>query len=148
MELVGKDVANGLLITETKFCKIKPINQLYEVVCVITNILIRRDGANPTQTLTFTMDFPYSSDTVYLAYCYPYSYSYLQDRLLCIQVIFRYMFLIKINTTLNRNICYFLNQNDEERSQYCKIRLLCRSLAGNSVHVLTITSPTTEDSAV
>lgn len=80
-----------------------------------------REGMNPTHTLSFTLEFPYSDDTVYLAYCYPYTYSHLQDRLLLIQ-------------------------NDEERAQYCKIRLLCRSLAGNSVHVLTITSPSTEDS--
>ncbi|XP_046456232.1 cytosolic carboxypeptidase 2-like isoform X2 [Daphnia pulex] len=79
------------------------------------------EGTNPTHTLSFTLEFPHSDDTVYLAYCYPYTYSYLQDRLLFIQ-------------------------NDEERAQYCKIRLLCRSLAGNSVHVLTITSPSTEDS--
>lgn len=41
---------------------------------------------NPTHTLSFTLEFPYSDDTVYLAYCYPYTYSHLQDRLLLIQV--------------------------------------------------------------
>ena len=28
-----------------------------------------------------------------------------------------------------------------ERSQFCSQRLLCRTLAGNNVHVLTISSP-------
>jgi len=80
-----------------------------------------KENSYPTHTLSFTLEFPYEDDTVYLAYCYPYTYSLLQDTLLQIQ-------------------------NDEERSQYCKIRLLCRSLAGNSIHVLTVTSPTTVDS--
>ncbi len=33
------------------------------------------------------MKFPYADDTVYLAYCYPYTYSFLQEYLLQIQVL-------------------------------------------------------------
>lgn len=50
-------------------------------------LLYSRENASPTHTLSFTIEFPYENDTVYLAYCYPYTYSQLQDRLLLIQVI-------------------------------------------------------------
>ena len=36
-------------------------------------------------------------------------------------------------------------QDDEVRSRYCSQRLLCRSLAGNNVYVLTISSPNTNE---
>ncbi len=36
-------------------------------------------------------------------------------------------------------------QDDEVRSRYCSQRLLCRTLAGNNVYVLTITSPNNND---
>ena len=32
-------------------------------------------------------------------------------------------------------------QSNPERSQYCSQRLLCRTLAGNNVHLLTISTP-------
>lgn len=38
-------------------------------------------------------------------------------------------------------------QDDEYKSQLLTIRLLCRSLAGNNVHVLTVTSPNTATSS-
>ncbi|CAH2276640.1 cytosolic carboxypeptidase 3 isoform X1, partial [Pelobates cultripes] len=69
-------------------------------------------------SLSWTFTFPHSMDTCYFAYCYPYTYSNLQDYL--------------------ANIA-----NDPERSKYCKIRVLCHSLAGNMVYVLTITNPST-----
>uniref|UniRef100_A0A8C5QQR7 AGBL carboxypeptidase 3 n=1 Tax=Leptobrachium leishanense TaxID=445787 RepID=A0A8C5QQR7_9ANUR len=72
-------------------------------------------------SLSWTFTFPHSMDTCYFAYCYPYTYSNLQDYLADIA-------------------------NDPERSRYCKIRVLCHSLAGNMVYVLTITNPSkTED---
>ncbi|KAM8974616.1 cytosolic carboxypeptidase 3 [Pelodytes ibericus] len=70
----------------------------------------------PYYSLSWTFKFPHSSDTCYFAYCYPYTYSNLQDYLADIA-------------------------NDPERSKYCKIRVLCHSLAGNMVYVLTITNP-------
>ncbi|KAM4039081.1 cytosolic carboxypeptidase 3 isoform 1-T1 [Anomaloglossus baeobatrachus] len=80
-----------------------------------------RDG-QALYSLSWTFRFPHSRDTCYFAYCYPYTYSNLQDYLAGIA-------------------------NDPERSRYCKIRVLCHSLAGNIVYILTITnpSPTTED---
>ena len=36
-------------------------------------------------------------------------------------------------------------QDDEVRSRYCSQRLLCRTLAGNNVYVLTVSSPNTNE---
>uniref|UniRef100_H2ZTE3 AGBL carboxypeptidase 3 n=1 Tax=Latimeria chalumnae TaxID=7897 RepID=H2ZTE3_LATCH len=67
-------------------------------------------------SFTWTFQFTYSRDTCYFAHCYPYTYSDLQDYL--------------------TNIA-----NDPVKSKRCKIRAMCRSLAGNMVYLLTITSP-------
>ncbi|KAK7077233.1 Cytosolic carboxypeptidase 2 [Halocaridina rubra] len=74
----------------------------------------------PSFTLTFNITFPHDHDTVYLAHCYPYSYSDLQEHLLTIQ-------------------------NDPFKSGVCRQRILCRSLAGNPVYLLTITSQEPEE---
>ncbi|KAF4524535.1 hypothetical protein B566_EDAN002808 [Ephemera danica] len=65
------------------------------------------EGTFCCYTLTFTLEFPYDFDTVYLAHCYPYTYSALQDYLLALQ-------------------------NHPIKSTFTKLRLLCRSLAGNN----------------
>ncbi|XP_076994672.1 cytosolic carboxypeptidase 3 isoform X4 [Tamandua tetradactyla] len=67
-------------------------------------------------SLTWTFQFPHNKDTCYFAHCYPYTYTNLQD------------YLSGIN-------------NDPIRSKYCKIRVLCHTLARNMVYVLTITTP-------
>uniref|UniRef100_A0A8C2JI97 Peptidase M14 domain-containing protein n=1 Tax=Cyprinus carpio TaxID=7962 RepID=A0A8C2JI97_CYPCA len=67
-------------------------------------------------SLTWTLEFPFDGDTCYLAHCYPYTYSNLQHYL--------------------REII-----SDPVRAAYCKLRVLCRSLAGNAVYVLTVTAP-------
>ncbi|XP_030071192.1 cytosolic carboxypeptidase 3 isoform X2 [Microcaecilia unicolor] len=67
-------------------------------------------------SLSWTFEFPHHGDTCYFAHCYPYTYSNLQEYLADIS-------------------------NDHERSTFCKVRVLCRSLAGNLVYVLTITNP-------
>ncbi|XP_059190947.1 cytosolic carboxypeptidase 2 isoform X2 [Centropristis striata] len=66
-------------------------------------------------SLTWTLQFPYDSDTCYLAHCYPYTYSHLQ----------RYLRRISSNPAV---------------ASYCTLRVLCHSLAGNAVYVMTITS--------
>ncbi|XP_040894106.1 cytosolic carboxypeptidase 2 [Toxotes jaculatrix] len=66
-------------------------------------------------SLTWTLQFPYDSDTCYLAHCYPYTYSHLQ----------RYLRRISSNPAI---------------ASFCKLRVLCHSLAGNAVYVVTITS--------
>ncbi|XP_023592901.1 cytosolic carboxypeptidase 3 [Trichechus manatus latirostris] len=67
-------------------------------------------------SLTWTFQFPHDKDTCYFAHCYPYTYTNLQD------------YLSGIN-------------NDPVRSKFCKIRVLCHTLARNMVYVLTITTP-------
>uniref|UniRef100_A0A0K2TS16 Cytosolic carboxypeptidase NnaDlike [Bombyx mori] n=1 Tax=Lepeophtheirus salmonis TaxID=72036 RepID=A0A0K2TS16_LEPSM len=69
-------------------------------------------------TLTFNLTFPHSNDIVYLAHCYPYSYTDLQEDLK--------------NITQNR-----------ECSLVSDLKILCKSLAGNNVYLLTISSPET-----
>uniref|UniRef100_A0A3Q0SPP9 Cytosolic carboxypeptidase 2 n=1 Tax=Amphilophus citrinellus TaxID=61819 RepID=A0A3Q0SPP9_AMPCI len=75
-----------------------------------------QDSNNDTITfysLSWTLQFPYDSDTCYLAHCYPYTYSRLQ----------RYLSHITSNPAVK---------------SYCKVRVLCQSLAGNAVYVITI----------
>lgn len=50
-----------------------------------------------------------------MAHCYPYTYSHLQ----------RYLRRVTSNPTV---------------ASYCKLRVLCHSLAGNTVYLVTITS--------
>lgn len=69
-------------------------------------------------TLTFNIQFKYEDDTVYFAHSYPYTYSDLQDYLMAIQ-------------------------RHPVKSKFCKLRLLCRSLAGNNVYYLTVTAAQT-----
>nr|XP_033808321.1 cytosolic carboxypeptidase 3 isoform X2 [Geotrypetes seraphini] len=71
-------------------------------------------------SLSWTFEFPYQKDTCYFAHCYPYTYSNLQEYLADIS-------------------------NNHKRSRFCKVRVLCRSLAGNLVYVLTITNPSPSD---
>jgi hypothetical protein len=71
-------------------------------------------------TLTFNVEFQYENDTVFFAHSYPYTYSDLQDYLMNIQ-------------------------RHPIKSKFCKLRLLCRSLAGNNVYYLTVTAPSTPE---
>lgn len=66
--------------------------------------------------LSWSACFPHDGDTCYFAHSYPYTYSDLQ----------RYLRAVA---------------GDPARSQYCVVRALCRSLAGNIVYMLTITAP-------
>lgn len=69
-----------------------------------------------TYTLSFTVKFPHDDDMVYLALCYPYTYTDLQDYL----------------TEL---------ASHPVKSTFSTVRLLCKSLAGNNVYYVTVTSP-------
>nr|XP_051698198.1 cytosolic carboxypeptidase 2 [Oryctolagus cuniculus] len=74
------------------------------------------DGQQPFYCLTWTVQFPHDQDTCFFAHFYPYTYTDLQ--------------------------CYLLSvANNPTQSQFCKLRTLCRSLAGNTVYLLTITNP-------
>ncbi|XP_029662311.1 cytosolic carboxypeptidase 2-like [Formica exsecta] len=78
------------------------------------------DEEKEKHTLTFNISFPHDRDIVYLAHCYPYTYTDLQE------------YLGKIVA-------------DPTKTRFTKLRLLCRSLAGNSVYYLTITAPTHDE---
>uniref|UniRef100_A0A8C7ED30 Peptidase M14 domain-containing protein n=3 Tax=Nothoprocta perdicaria TaxID=30464 RepID=A0A8C7ED30_NOTPE len=73
-------------------------------------------GGRQYFSLTWTFQFPHNRDTCYFAHCYPYTYSNLQD------------YLVSIS-------------KDPVKSKFCKIHVLCHSLARNIVYVLTITNP-------
>ncbi|XP_033217220.1 cytosolic carboxypeptidase 2-like isoform X2 [Belonocnema kinseyi] len=80
------------------------------------------DEEKERHTLTFNIYFPHDRDIVYLAHSYPYTYTDLQEYLSGIA-------------------------SDPVKTRYTKLRLLCRSLAGNGVYYLTITAPAfTEES--
>uniref|UniRef100_A0A669QC66 Cytosolic carboxypeptidase 2 n=1 Tax=Phasianus colchicus TaxID=9054 RepID=A0A669QC66_PHACC len=84
-----------------------------------TNIRYYRgnSGEEPAAfCLSWSSCFPHDSDMCYFAHSYPYTYSDLQ----------RYLWTV---------------MGDPARSQYCVVRALCRSLAGNIVYMLTITAP-------
>ncbi|XP_059959914.1 cytosolic carboxypeptidase 2 [Mesoplodon densirostris] len=74
------------------------------------------DGQQPFYCLTWTIQFPHDQDTCFFAHFYPYTYTDLQ--------------------------CFLLSvANSPVQSQFCKLQTLCRSLAGNTVYLLTITNP-------
>ncbi|XP_063084018.1 cytosolic carboxypeptidase 2 isoform X2 [Cavia porcellus] len=79
----------------------------------------RRGGGGagrPRYCLTWTARFPHDRDTCFLAHGYPYTYSDLQGYLRAVA-------------------------RDPAQARLCKLRALCRSLAGNPVYLLTITNP-------
>ncbi|CAL1675295.1 unnamed protein product [Lasius platythorax] len=78
------------------------------------------DEEREKHTLTFNISFPHDRDIVYLAHCYPYTYTDLQE------------YLGKLVA-------------DPAKTRFTKLRLLCRSLAGNGVYYLTITAPTQDE---
>lgn len=67
-------------------------------------------------SLSWSCEFPHTDDTCYFSHCYPYTYSDLQAYL----------------ETLHKSPL---------RSKICRQKLLCTTLAGNMVHLLTITNP-------
>ncbi|XP_051476902.1 cytosolic carboxypeptidase 2 [Apus apus] len=75
------------------------------------------DPAAPASfRLSWTSQFPHDGDTCFFAHSYPYTYTDLR----------RYLRALA---------------GDPSRSRFCAVRELCRSLAGNAVYLLTITSP-------
>ncbi|KAK6641374.1 hypothetical protein RUM44_013083 [Polyplax serrata] len=86
------------------------------VECDWMEAISEEEDEMPNYTLSFNIEFPHDQDEVYLAHCYPYTYTDLQD------------YLNKL-------------QNHPIKSNFTKLRLLCRSLAGNNVYYVTITEP-------
>eukprot|EP00605_Chrysophyceae_sp_TOSAG23-4_P002552 GSChrysophyteH1.ASY1.ANO1.2817.1 assembled CDS len=67
-------------------------------------------------TLSFTYTFEHSNDICYFAFCHPYTYTDLQT------------YLLKLEADLNR-------------SRFLRRNLLCKTIAGNSCDLVTITAP-------
>ncbi|KAL3266619.1 hypothetical protein HHI36_010783 [Cryptolaemus montrouzieri] len=84
------------------------------------NLTEEGEDQQMTYTLTFTVSFPHEGDTVYFASCYPYTYTNLQN----------YLWELSCHPV---------------KSTFTTLRLLCKSLAGNNVDYITITSPPEED---
>ncbi|KAK9891541.1 hypothetical protein WA026_015502 [Henosepilachna vigintioctopunctata] len=93
-----------------------------EQITYFCNENLTEDGEDQqmTYTLTFTVTFPHEGDTVYFASCYPYTYTNLQN------------YLWELS-------------NHPIKSTFTTLRLLCKSLAGNNVDYITITSPSEEE---
>lgn len=66
-------------------------------------------------TFTYSHTFEFDDDTVYFAYCYPYSYTDLTEDLNAIMM-------------------------DPGKAQICARKTLCETLAGNKCEMLTVTS--------
>lgn len=81
------------------------------------NIKVEENKERCYYSLHWTCTFPNENDIHYFAHSYPYTYSDLQEYL----------------TYLG---------SDSQRRKVCKQRVLCQTLAGNHVYVLTITAPT------
>jgi CDGSH-type Zn-finger protein len=67
-------------------------------------------------TLTFTISFEFENDTCYFAHCYPYSYTDLQNDLKALK-------------------------SDPQRNTLFRHTILCKSLAGNNIDLITVTTP-------
>jgi len=78
------------------------------------NRIRKQDSLKSLYTLTFTLDFKYTNDTVLIAYSHPYTYTDLND------------YLTKL-------------EKDDKISEYCIRKTLCRTIAGNKCEYLTIT---------
>lgn len=83
-----------------------------ESISYFQNGIKRGNGLKSYYTLSFTYNFRYKNDTVYFAYCYPYTYTNLMEDLQKIENL----------SIVNR-------------------KLLCYSIGGNRCDYLTITAP-------
>ena len=95
------------------------------------------DSSVSLYSLTWTCKFPNDNDTYYFAHCYPYTYSDLQVDISEKYFVFCIIWISSPQEYLNEI------QTDRFKSQYCKQKVLCRTLAGNFIYMLTITNPST-----
>jgi hypothetical protein len=80
---------------------------------------MKRKAKKNFVTFTFSMMFPFSDDSCYIAHCYPYRYS-----------------------DLLRHLAEF---EKEDAGRFLRKRVMCDTLGGNEVHLLTITDRSTPD---
>ena len=84
--------------------------------------ILQFDESDSTYHLTFTITAEYENDEIQLAYCIPYTYSYL-------------------NSTIKR----LEARVGEHPDKIMKVRRLCSSLGGLDLHQVTITSNVEEE---
>ncbi|KAJ3200124.1 Cytosolic carboxypeptidase 2 [Dinochytrium kinnereticum] len=82
------------------------------------NTFADNDPSRPLHTLTFTLTPPHPNDTLYLAHCYPYTYTDLQRDLHDLK-------------------------SDPERSHLLRHTVIGRGVIGNHVDMISITNPAT-----
>ncbi|KAI8845719.1 hypothetical protein BJ741DRAFT_585627 [Chytriomyces cf. hyalinus JEL632] len=80
-------------------------------------------SAHPKYTLSFTMHFPKRDDTVYIAHCFPYTYTELQQDIQALK-------------------------SDTPRSSLFRHTILAKSVAGNNLDLLTVTNPVSTPQAL
>ncbi|TPX65802.1 hypothetical protein CcCBS67573_g08015 [Chytriomyces confervae] len=80
-------------------------------------------SAHPKHTLSFTLHFPKRDDTVYIAHCFPYTYTDLQQDIQALK-------------------------SDTHRSSLFRHTILAKSVAGNNLDLLTVTNPVSTPQAL
>jgi murein tripeptide amidase MpaA len=92
-----------------------------EDVCYYQNSTKKKSGSGFMYSLTFTIEFPFDNDEVYLAHCFPYTYRDSKEHvdLIC-----------NDNKALGRT-----NMKDKVRKTE-----LCKSIAGNTLDLIIITN--------
>lgn len=92
-----------------------------EDICYYQNSTKRKNSSGFMYTLSFTIEFPFNDDEVYLAHCFPYTYRDCKD-----------------------HVDYICNDNKKlgRTNMKSKVRKteLCKSLAGNSLDLIIITN--------
>ncbi|XP_076323639.1 cytosolic carboxypeptidase 2-like [Tachypleus tridentatus] len=108
--------SEGELETDTQLWRNIPngVNVMLKPENFALKFFSNGDGAT-MYSLTFSFEFPYDYDRVFFAFCFPYTYTDLMEYLSMIE-------------------------NEPMKRTLCKQRLLCRTLAGNLVPLLTVTS--------
>lgn len=80
--LDGEDAVTILLTTEMIH---RTLMSSYKFVVYLYTFSFRSDEEKEKHTLTFNVSFPHDRDTVYLAHCYPYTYTDLQVKLIILE---------------------------------------------------------------
>ncbi|KAJ3223687.1 Cytosolic carboxypeptidase 2 [Chytriomyces hyalinus] len=82
-----------------------------------------QQSAQPKYTLSFTLHFPKRDDTAYIAHCFPYTYTDLQQDIQTLK-------------------------SDTHRSSLFRHTIFAKSVAGNNLDLLTVTNPVSTPQAL
>ncbi|KAG8516306.1 Cytosolic carboxypeptidase 4 [Galemys pyrenaicus] len=90
-------------------------------------------------TLTFSLTFPHSGDTCYLAYHYPYTYSALMHCHRCDVMMIVSVTCSSASSLLQTHLD-ILAKSVNRKQVYFRREVLCRTLGGNACPLVTITA--------